>query len=168
MHNTPYFFQTSKVKLKNVNNIMTKTKALKILNQLIEAYGKDHVLYKFFDKYLYEIDYLKERIDEKHHCYVFPDEKKYHVASCTLQDLYTLVEHCEKLTDEFPLLDNICLIDIIRQCNKNIDVFKTYSSFPVIKEESQKAFFKFCKENEESLKKYRENIRQILNMYKRF
>ena len=131
---------------------MTKSKALKIIKNLLDS-NEDmntFVLFKFYDKYKYDLDEIKSRSEKSNQNFFISDEK-YITYHFILSDLYKLVQEQDNLDvkildgrncilDENSELKNMTIEDTVRQCLKNLLFFKSQIPIPTEVASSKELF----------------------------
>ena len=131
---------------------MTKSKALKIIKNLLDSNEdmETFVLFKFYDKYKYDLDEIKSRSEKSNQNFFISDEK-YITYHFILSDLYKLVQEQDNLDikildgrncilDENSELKNMTIEDTVRQCLKNLSFFKSQIPIPVEVTSSKELF----------------------------
>lgn len=131
---------------------MTKSKALKIIKNLLDSNEdmETFVLFKFYDKYKYDLDEIKSRSEKSNQNFFISDEK-YITYHFILSDLYKLVQEQDNLDikildgrncilDENSELKNMTIEDTVRQCLKNLSFFKSQIPIPVEVASSKELF----------------------------
>jgi len=131
---------------------MTKSKALKIIKNLLDSDEdmETFVLFKFYDKYKYDLDEIKSRSEKSNQNFFISDEK-YITYHFILSDLYKLIQEQDNLgikildgrnciLDENSELKDMTVEDVVRQCLKNLSFFKSQIPIPVEVTSSKELF----------------------------
>lgn len=151
---------------------MTKSKAIKIIKALIGKYGKDYVLFRFYDKKRYELEDWKRElhIEGADPC---RESEGYERARFTLEDLDLIADNeYTKLSDDITIqsaylkeLGLQSIGSVIRQCESNMDYFKLLSIMPLLYVDSAMELKKFEDEHKKEIADIRETRRRTLGMF---
>ena len=147
---------------------MTKSKAIRIIKELMGKHGEDFRLFVFYDYYLKKLDEAKDDVKGGTMNF-FVTEKRYSVRDYTLKDLLSDCEDTMKDLTEVPDMEYVWTSRpisfgmAIRQMEKNPGYFKN-EFYPVVNHISMGNYQKFCDENREALKKVSEERRRLIGV----
>lgn len=142
---------------------MTKSKAIKIIKELIEKYGNDYVLYNICDEFKYQ---LRTTDDDIHNTGIRRFREEFIRARYTLSSLLSDIQECGSLSDKA----TICTQSVnsigqyVRQCLSNLEWFKHQ---PVVSgrfDDSKKEFEAFVSDENNAMliKKHKDKMRRLL------
>lgn len=141
---------------------MTKSKALKIIQELIEKYGSDRVLYKICDEYKFQ---LRTTEDDIHKTGLRRFREDYIRVYYTLSSLLTDIQDCESLSGKAAISTTSMnsIGQYVRQCDSNIEWFKCQPVVLGSFEDSKKEYDEFVSDetNAKLIKKHHEKMRRL-------
>lgn len=135
----------------------------------MEKYGKDFVLFRFYDKKKYELEDWKRElhIEDANPCQEF---EGYERALFTLEDLDNITDNeYTKLSDDITIQSAYLkeqglrtIGSVIRQCETNMDYFTTLNIIPLLFVDSAMELKKFEDEHKKEIENIKETRRRVL------